>query len=152
MTLNVGDKAQDFTLEDHNGKEIRLSELRGKRVLLSFHPLAWTGVCAKQMKALDDNYERFEKHNTVPMGVSIDSVPTKEAWARELGISRLSLLSDFNPLGSVAKLYGLFREKDGFSERANIIIDEGGAIAFVKVYGLPELPDIEEIIQFIEKM
>jgi peroxiredoxin len=59
-------------------------------------------------------------------------------------------LSDFNPIGALAKSYGLFREDDGFSERANVMIDEGGIIIFIKVYELPELPDIEEIITFIE--
>jgi peroxiredoxin len=137
---------------DQNEKEVALKNLGGKKILLSFHPLAWTGVCAEQMKTLDDNYGRFEKLNTVPLGVSIDSVPTKEAWARELGIERLSLLSDFHPFGAVAKSYGLFREEDGFSERANVIIDEEGKIALIKIYDLPELPDLEEIIQFVEKM
>jgi peroxiredoxin len=51
-TLNVGDEAPDFTLKDQNDQEFTLSELKGKKVLLSFHPLAWTGVCAKQMKSL----------------------------------------------------------------------------------------------------
>jgi peroxiredoxin len=152
MTLNVGDRAPVFSLSDQNEKEVTLAALRGKKILLSFHPLAWTGVCAKQMKALDDNYGRFEELNTVPLGISIDSVPTKEAWAKELAIESLSLLSDFHPLGAVAKSYGLFREEDGFSERANVIIDEEGKIALIKIYDLPELPDLEEIIQFVEKM
>ena len=152
MTLIVGDKAPDFSLKDHNGKEIRLAGLKGKKVLLSFHPLAWTGVCAKQMQALEANYERFEALNTTPLGISIDSVPTKEAWAKELVVEKLSLLSDFHPLGATARSYGLFRESDGFTERASVIIDEEGTIAFIKIYDLPELPDIEEIINFIENM
>jgi peroxiredoxin len=152
MPIKVGKQAPGFTLSDQNGKEINLAALRGKRVLLSFHPLAWTGVCAKQMKALDDNFKRFEKLNAVPLGVSIDSVPTKEAWANELGLEKLSLLSDFNPIGAMARSYGLFREEDGFTERANVIIDELGKVVFVKVYDLPELPDLDEIFRFIEGM
>lgn len=152
MPIKVGEKAPDFILNDQNGQEIHLAELVGKKVLLSFHPLAWTGVCAKQMKALDENFEWFEKLGVVPLGVSIDSVPTKEAWAKELEIKKLSLLSDFNPFGAMAKSYGLFRVKDGFTERANVIIDEKGAVAFVKVYDLPQLPDLEEIFKFIERM
>jgi peroxiredoxin len=152
MPIKVGEQAPGFTLSDQNGKEINLAALRGKRVLLSFHPLAWTGVCAKQMKALDDNFKRFEKLNAVPLGVSIDSVPTKEAWANELGLEKLSLLSDFNPIGAMARSYGLFREEDGFTERANVIIDELGKVVFVKVYDLPELPDLDEIFRFIEGM
>lgn len=152
MPINVGEEAPDFTLSDQNGQDINLATFKGRKVLLSFHPLAWTGVCAKQMKAVDDNFERFDALNAVPFGVSIDTVPTKEAWAKELGLQKLSLLSDFNPLGAMAKSYGLFRETDGFTERANVIIDEGGKVAFVKVYDLPELPDLEEIFRFIEGM
>jgi peroxiredoxin len=62
------------------------------------------------------------------------------------------LLSDFWQHGAVAKLYGLFRDKDGFSERANVIVDEKGKIAFVKVYEISQLPDIEEIIRVIRGM
>lgn len=152
MSINVEEVAPDFTLSDQNGREINLAAFRGKKVLLSFHPLAWTGVCAKQMQALEVNYERFGALNTIPLGISIDSVPTKEAWAKELGVEKLSLLSDFHPLGTMARSYGLFRDDDGFTERANVIIDEEGKVAFVKVYDLPELPELEGIFKFIERM
>ncbi len=126
VVMEVGEKAPDFVLKDQNGKEFRLSDFRGKKVLLSFHPLAWTGICKKQMKALEKNYERFERLNVVPVGISVDSVPTKKAWAEHMGLKKLRILSDFWPHGGVAKLYDLFREKEGFSERANVLIDEGG--------------------------
>jgi len=53
MTVQAGDKAPEFVLNDHDGKEIHLSDFKGKKVLLSFHPLAWTKVCAEQMKSLE---------------------------------------------------------------------------------------------------
>ncbi len=147
--VKIGDKAKDFDLSDQDRKEVRLSSLKGKRVLLSFHPQAWTKVCAEQMKSLEKNRERFEKLNTIALGISVDTVPSKKAWAKELGIKNTMLLSDFWPHGQVAGLYGIFREKEGFSERANIIIDENGMVVFVKVYPISQLPDIEEIIQVI---
>ncbi len=145
--VKKGDDAKDFSLSDQDGKEIQLSALRGKKVLLSFHPLAWTSVCAEQMKALEKNRSRFEKLNTVALGLSVDTVPSKKAWAKELGIKKTSLLSDFWPHGEAALLYGIFRQEDGFSERANIIVDEKGKIVFVKVYPIAQLHDIEEIIK-----
>ncbi len=148
--VKKGDDAKDFSLSDQDGKEIQLSALKGKKVLLSFHPLAWTSVCAEQMKALEKNRNRFEKLNTVALGLSVDTVPSKKAWAKELGIKKTSLLSDFWPHGEVADLYGIFRQEDGFSERANIIVDEKGRIVFVKVYPIAQLPDIEEIIKALE--
>ena len=150
--LQKGESAPDFVLKDQDGKEFRLSGLRGKRVLLSFHPLAWTGVCAKQMQSLENNMDVFDSLNTVPVGISVDSVPTKKAWAEQLGIKRVRLLSDFWPHGAVAKLYGLFREKGGVSQRANVVLDENGKIIFSKVYELSELPDIKEIIELIKAL
>lgn len=150
--LQKGETAPDFILKDQDSKEFRLFNLRGKRVLLSFHPLAWTSVCAKQMQSLEDKISIFESLNTVPVGISVDSVPTKKAWASQLGIKQVRLLSDFWPHGGVARLYGLFREKDGFSERANVMVDENGQVMFSRVYELGELPDIQEIIELLKAL
>jgi peroxiredoxin len=151
VIIKVGEKAPDFVLKDQNEKEFNLKDFRGKKVLLSFHPLAWTSVCAKQMQSLENNKERLSKLNTDAVGVNVDPIPSKKAWAKELGIENTRLLSDFWSHGAVAKKFGIFREKEGFSERANIIIDENGKAIFTKVYDLPELPDIEEIIEFLQK-
>lgn len=146
MPLKVGDMAPDFVLKDQNGEEFKPSALRGRRVLLSFHPLAWTKVCAQQMQSLEENADTFESLNTVPVGISVDSIPTKKAWAENLGIRRVRLLSDFWPHGQVAKLYGIFKEDTGFSQRVNVIVDESGKIVFFKVYEISQLPDIKEVI------
>ena len=146
-----GARAKNFTLKDQQGKPVTLSDLKGKRVLLSFHPLAWTPVCAKQMKALETNYRQFKKLNTVALGMSVDTVPSKQAWARALRIKRTKLLSDFWPHGKVAKAYGILRHKNGFSERANIIIDEKQRVRFVKVYPIAQLPDLGEIFKVLAR-
>jgi peroxiredoxin len=148
----IGKEAFDFVLFDHNNEKFKLSDFRGKKILLSFHPLAWTGICAKQMKSLEKNYEAFNKLNIIAVGVNIDSIPSKNAWAKSLDIKNTRLLSDFWPHGEVAKLYHLFREKEGFSERANVIIDENQIIKFVKIYDISELPDIDQIIDFLKNM
>jgi peroxiredoxin len=150
--LKIGDMAPDFVLKDQNGKELKLSDFRGKKVLLSFHPLAWTRVCSQQMQSLEENKNVFESLNTVAVGLSVDTVPSKKAWAKELGITSTPLLADFWPHGAVARLYGIFREKDGISERANIIVDEAGKIVFFKIYEISQLPDIQEIISFLKQL
>jgi len=150
--LKTGDMAPNFTLKDHNGQEFKLAELKGKRVLLSFHPAAWTGVCAKQMQALEKHYDTFISLNTIPVGISVDSVPAKKAWAEHLGVEKVPLLSDFWPHGKVAKLYDIFIEEKGFSERANIIVDENGKIVFFKVYEISQLPDIDEVIKTLKNL
>jgi len=148
--IKIGDKIQDFRLRDHKDKEVNLHDSQGKKVLLSFHPLAWTKVCAEQMKSLEENHELFTKLDTVAFGISVDPTPSKRAWARELGITHIRLLSDFWPHGEAAKAYGIFREKEGVSERANIIIDEEQKVIFFKIYPAHELPDIAEITKILE--
>jgi peroxiredoxin len=150
MTVQAGEKAKEIALDDQDGEEIHLSDFSGRKVLLSFHPLAWTPICAQQMKSLEKNRAHFEKLNTVPLGLSVDTVPSKKAWAKELNIKDTRLLSDFWPHGEAAMSYGIFREKEGFSERANIIVDENGKVIFVRVYPISQLPDIDEIIRVLE--
>jgi len=148
----IGDKFRDFNLEDQNEELFTLSKLKGKSVLLSFHPLAWTSVCSEQMKSLEKNKEAFDSLNTVAVGVSVDSVPSKKAWANSLGIQNTRLLSDFWPHGEVAMTYGVFRSKFGTSERANIIIGENQKVVFVKVYPIGQLPYIKEVIEALKKL
>jgi len=150
--MKVGDLAPDFSLKDHNGNSVKLSEIKEKRVLLSFHPLAWTEVCAKQMQSLESNREAFDSLSTIALGVSVDSVPCKKAWANSLDIENTQLLSDFWPHGDVASSYDIFREKGGTSERANIILDEEHRVAFIKVYEISKLPDINEIIDVLKTL
>ncbi len=147
--IKPGVKAPDFTLKDQQENELKLSSLKGKKVLLSFHPLAWTNVCAEQMKSLEANREEMEQHNTVALGLSVDAVPCKAAWAKELDIEHTRILADFWPHGAVAAAYGIFRDKNGFSERANILVDETGTVIFAKVYPIRELPDIKEILNLL---
>lgn len=149
--IKEGELSKDFTLEDQNGDEFTLSDFKGKKVLLSFHPLAGTSVCAKQMESLEENGEKFEELNTVPVGISVDSVPAKKLWAEDIGVKETRLLADFWPHGEVIKMYGLFREEDGFSERANILIDEDQKVIFSKVYPIGEVPGLEEIFAKIEE-
>lgn len=150
--FKAGEKAPDFSLLDQNEKEFILSNFKGKRILLSFHPLAWTSVCAKQMKSLEKHYTDFKKLNTVAVGINVDSIPSKKAWADSLDIKNTSLLSDFWPHGNIAILYRLFREKEGFSERANVIINEDQKIEFVRIYKLGELPDINEVLTILREL
>ncbi|HJX35343.1 MAG TPA: redoxin domain-containing protein [Dehalococcoidales bacterium] len=149
--IAVGVRAPDFSLKDQNGKIVKLSALKGKKVLLSFKPLAWTSICHDQIRLLEENHLNFDELNTIPLGLGVDSVPSNKAWAKSMNIENTRLLSDFWPHGEIARKYGAFRENDGFSERANIIIDEGQTVVFAKVYPTSELPDFAEIFKFLGK-
>ena len=150
--IKVGKKAPDFTLEDQNGKEFTLRDYKERtRVLLSFHPLAGTEACAKQMQALENSKRKFQELNAVPVGISVDPVPSKKLWAEKLGLEELRILSDFWPHGEVAKKYGLFIEDKGISKRANVLLDEDQNIIFSKVYPMDEVPDVREVISVLKE-
>jgi peroxiredoxin len=150
--IRPGDPAMNFSLKDQNDRTFDLLEQAGKRVLLSFHPLAWTAFCAGQMTSLEENRKALESLNTVAVGISVDSVPCKKAWAESLKIADTRLLCDFWPHGKVAQLYGIFRDANGFSERANVLVDGKQTVAFVKVYPVHSVPDIGEVITYIKGM
>ncbi len=151
MAINVGEKLPEFKLKDQQGNKVSLDDFSGKNVLLSFHPLAWTSVCAKQMKALDDNYQEFSKFNTVPLGFSVDPVPSKKAWAKDLAISDLKMPSDFWPHGEFANKLGIFIADKGISGRVNILVNDKGEVLWVKEYDIPELPDIDEVLKAVKE-
>jgi len=150
--IKVGTEAPSFVLSDQHGKKVDLKELRGRRVILSFHPLAFTPVCAKQMKALEETKEEFKKMGVVALGISVDSVPAKHAWAKDLGIKHTRLLADFWPHGAVSSSYGIFSEDGGYSERSVVMLDEEGIVRFSKGYPISEVPYMGEILEQLKKL
>ena len=145
--LPIGSPAPDFELRSHTGRTIRLSDFRGKRtVVIAFHPLAFTPVCAAQMQTYEKARARFDSLGADVLAISVDAGPAKEAWAESLGGISHDLLSDFHPKGNVASDYGVMRA-DGISERAVFIVDRQGNIAWAKQYQIPEQPDEEELFK-----
>ena len=153
IELKVGDTAPDFTLDSNLDKKITLSDYRGrKNVVLAFHPLAWTSVCANEMKAFEAEIAKFAKADAQVLGISVDSAPCKKAWAESLEIKCFPMLADFWPHGAVAKSYGIFREAEGTSKRATFIIDKEGVIRYKKVHPIGELPDLEELLDVLKNI
>ncbi|MDN5360106.1 MAG: hypothetical protein PWQ84_1169 [Thermotogaceae bacterium] len=144
--INIGEQFEDFVLTDQDGNSIDTAELKGKKILLSFHPLAWTPVCRDQMKVLDELHDEFESLDMVPFGISIDSSQSKKAWADSMGLKKLKLLADFWPHGELAKKLGVFLDDKGFSKRVNIVLDENRKVLWTKIYPIKEVPDFQEII------
>jgi len=151
-SINIGEMAPDFSLHDNLDEIVHLTDYRGKKVLLSWHPIAWTGVCTDQMRSLEVCFDEFQALNVVAFGLSVDPSASKKAWADVLCIRNTKLLSDFWPHGLVARDYGIFMDEFGVSQRANIIVDEEGVVRWAKLYPLHQLPDIKEVLQAIKDM
>jgi peroxiredoxin len=151
MALSAGSKAPDFTLKTKRGgdpKDIKLSDNFGKKkTVLLFFPLAFTGVCTKEMCDVSAGLSAYEKLDAAVYGISVDSPFAQEAWADKEKI-KITLLSDLNK--EVSKKYGtLLPDLIGLgslSARAAFVIDKDGVIKHSEQTPTPlELPDFSKI-------
>jgi peroxiredoxin len=151
MAIALGTKAPDFTLKTKRGedlKDVKLSDNFGKKkTVLLFFPLAFTGVCTKELCEVSGGLSAYEKLDATVYALSVDSPFAQEAWADKEKIS-LTLLSDLNK--EVSKAYGtLLPDLIGLgsvSARAAFVIDKTGVIRYSEQTPTPlELPDFEKI-------
>ncbi|MGA9311204.1 MAG: peroxiredoxin [Pseudonocardiaceae bacterium] len=139
MSLQVGDQAPDFTLNDQNNQERTLSEFRGDRnVLVVFYPLAFSGICTGELDQLRDDLAEFT--DVQVLAVSVDSVYTLKAWSNQQGYD-FPLLADFWPHGKVAQDYGVFNDHAGIANRGTFLVDTDGVIRFAEMNGPGEPRD-----------
>ena len=150
--LAPGTSAPDFTLPDPSGHPVRLSEYRGTNVVLVFYPLDWSPGCSQQLDLYEHELEEFQRRNAAVLGISVDSVYSHGAWAAVRGIT-FPLLSDFHPKGDVARRYQVYRDQDGYNDRALYIVDAGGTIRYSHVAPfLHHVPDIYELLAALDQV
>jgi peroxiredoxin len=143
--LKPGASAPDFALPDPSGHLVRLREYRGINVVLVFYPLDWSAGCSQQLDLYQLELEEFRRRDAAVLAISVDSVYSHGAWAAVRGIT-FPLLSDFNPKGDVARRYQVYRNGDGFSDRALYVVDAEGTIRYSHVAPfLHHVPDIYEL-------
>ncbi|MHB8089487.1 MAG: redoxin domain-containing protein [Anaerolineaceae bacterium] len=151
MTIQLGAPAPDFTLPSQLGKNITLSDLRGKNVVLAFYPLAWTPVCTLQIPLYEAEMDKFIALDTQILSISVDSADCLRAWAESLGGIYYPMLSDFWPHGAVAQLYGVL-QSDGRSERALFVIDKQGNIRYIDIHDIHDQPSNEVLRRMIREI
>jgi len=139
QTLKVGDEAPDFKLKATGNSEFKLSENRGKNVVLNFFPAAFSPVCSNQMTSIEAEKSKFGD-DTILVGVSVDGPWALEAFKKQMGID-FPLLSDFFPHGDVAQKYGLLFP-NGASHRAVIGIDKNGTVRYIDDHAVLEVPEL----------
>ncbi len=154
MAISVNQPAPDFELPSNQseggrpGKKYKLSDLRGKPVVLAFYPLDFSPVCTKENACFRDDLKQFEQVGAQVLGISVDSAWTHDAFAKSLGVS-YPLLADFHPKGAVAKAYGLYLEDKGIARRATVVVDKEGKIAWVKEHS--EQRDNTELLEALKR-
>ena len=145
MSIAVGQMAPDFTLQNQDKKEVKLSDFAGKKnVVLMWYPLDWSPTCTNEHACFVSEMKSFETLDAEVLGVSVDSVWSHKAFADKMGI-KYSLLADFHPKGAVSAKYGTYLADKGITGRAIAIVNKQGKVAWFKNYDIPVVPDIKEV-------
>lgn len=149
--VDAGTVAPDFTLPAGPDQEVKLSDLRGKPVILAFYPADWSPVCGDQMALYNEVLPEFEKYSAQLYGISVDGVWCHRAFSEARHL-RFPLLSDFEPKGGVARQYGVYRTSDGITERALFVLDRDGVIRWSHVSPIDVNPGADGILSALERM
>jgi glutaredoxin-dependent peroxiredoxin len=148
MSLQPGSPAPQFTLVSTEKKQVSLSDFKGKKVVLNFFPMAFTGTCTTQLCTMRDSFGYYDGLNAVILGISVDS-PFTLAKYKEVNNYQFELLSDFNK--EVSTAYDCIYEEfvlglKGVSKRSVFVIDEDQNIVYAEVLEkATDLPDFTAI-------
>ncbi len=149
--LPAGTPAPDFTLHSTPDQTVSLSEFRGQPVILVFYPADWSPVCGDQMALYNEMLEEFKAYDAQLLGISVDGVWCHAAFAKDRRL-HFPLLADFEPKGAVSRLYGAYREGDGYSERALFVLDADGIIRWSYCSPVGVNPGADGILNALESL
>lgn len=147
--IESGRKAPDFTLPDHSGREVSLSDYQGRRLLLVFYPLDFSPICTDQLASYEKIAQQLEEAGVEMVGISVDSAFAHAAFRDKLGVET-TLLADFEPKGKVASDYGAYLDQAGHSNRSLVLIDADGVVEWVHEADTPlDIPSPDLILEVI---
>jgi peroxiredoxin len=149
--LPAGAAAPDFILKSTPDQTVSLSEFRGQPVVLAFYPADWSPVCGDQMSLYNEILPEFQELGAELIAISVDGVWCHIAFSRDRKL-HFPLLADFEPKGAVARLYGVYREADGTSERALFVINAEGIIHWSYVSPVGVNPGADGILSALEEL
>jgi peroxiredoxin len=151
MMLAPGTRAPDFTLKKSPDETLRLSELRGRPVVLVFYPADWSPVCGDELALFNEIMPEFQRHGAQVVGISVDSVWSHKAYAEAKHLE-MPLLADFEPKGDVSRRYGVYRQGEGICERALFVIDKDGVIRWSYLSDISVNPGADGVLQALEEL
>lgn len=149
--LPAGMVAPEFTLRSTPDQTVKLSEFRGRPIVLAFYPADWSPVCGDQMSLYNEMLPEFRELGAEILGISVDSSWCHAAFCRDRKL-HFPLLADFEPKGEVAGRYGVYRQGDGICERALFVIDGAGVIRWSYVSPVGVSPGANGVLAALEKL
>ena len=149
--LPPGTPAPDFTLRTTPDQKVSLSDFRGQPVILAFYPADWSPVCGDQMALYNEILPEFQRLGAELLGISVDGAWCHIAFTHDRKL-RFPLLADFEPKGGVARRYGVYRHRDGTSERALFVINGDGIIRWSYVSPVGVNPGADGILDALESL
>jgi len=149
--LPPGTPAPDFGLHSTPDQVVSLSDFRGAPLIVAFYPADWSPVCGDQMALYNEVLPEFHAHKAAIVGISVDGPWCHAAFSSNRKL-HFPLLSDFEPKGAVARLYGAYQESEGVSERALFVIDPKGTITWSYLSPVGVNPGAEGILTALEAL
>jgi peroxiredoxin len=150
-SLPAGTPAPDFTLPSGPATTLRLSDLRGRPVILCFYPADWSSVCGDELGLFNEVLPEFQRHGAELLGISVDGVWCHKAYAEARRL-RFPLLSDFEPKGEVSRAYNAYRKREGYSERALFVLDADGVVRWSYVSPVDVNPGAGGVLAALEQL
>jgi peroxiredoxin (alkyl hydroperoxide reductase subunit C) len=149
--LQPGTPAPHFSLRSTPDQSVSIEDFRGRPLILIFYPADFSPVCGDELALFNEILPEFDKYNAQLLGISVDNIWSHLAFARQRNI-KFPLLSDFEPKGEVSKRYGVYREKDGLSERALFLINEEGTIEWSYVSPIGVNPGANGVLMALNSL
>jgi peroxiredoxin len=138
--IAAGTRAPDFSLPDHDGHEVSLSDFAGRRLVLVFYPLDFSPVCTDQLSLYQEVLGEIEDKGASLVGISVDSTFCHHAFRKQRNLT-MQLLSDFNPKGEVSRAYGAWIDSVDHGNRSLVLVDEEGTVRWSHASPTPvEIP------------
>ena len=149
--LQPGQTAPEFALPSTPDQTLKLSELRGRPVVLAFYPADWSPVCGDQIALYNEMREEFDEYGAQVIGISVDGAWCHQAFAQHNHI-HFPLLADFEPKGGVSRAYGAYDAEHGTSKRALFVLDGDGVIRWSYLSPTGVNPGADGILKALESL
>lgn len=152
--VKVNQQAPGFTLKDSDGNDVSLSDYAGSPVLILFFPLAFTGVCTKELCSVRDSIAVYNSFNAKVLAISVDSFFTLAQFKNQQNLN-FPLLSDFNK--EVSKTYGAYYDEffgmHGVAKRSAFVLDADHKIVYAEVLEkASDMPNFEAVQSTLSKL